>query len=98
MKNIISSYTSERDPTSREVLFDLLVEKTTDENYLEVLKILESEEGVLELEISMVIEAIATPNRKDIIPIIKKMLAVSTDEDVLEDLNDALKKIDFQIM
>ncbi|PCH63629.1 MAG: hypothetical protein COC19_00820 [SAR86 cluster bacterium] len=93
MSILVQAYLSAEDPLSRELIFDKLVASINDDNYMDILADLESEPEALDLEISMVIEAITTPERLELLPIIHKMRRRTQDIYVIEDLDDALKKL-----
>lgn len=72
-----------------------MVELTTKENYLQVVNYIDSKDDIKkhELDLSMYITEIACKEYQELIPIIKKKLHEYIDRDAVEDLENALIKL-----
>lgn len=94
LKSLIDYYLTSRNVYGVEDALKKMVEHTTKENYLFIIDHIEKKEVKKhDLDLSMYIVEIACKEYQELIPIIKNKLNVYTDNDAIEDLENALKKI-----
>ena len=94
LQNLIDYYLTTRNVYGAEDALEKLVELTTKDNYLKIINYIDTHESNKhELDLSMYIVEIANKEYQDLIPIINTKLKIFTDNDAVEDLEDALKKI-----
>ncbi|NVK53010.1 MAG: hypothetical protein HWD85_08750 [Flavobacteriaceae bacterium] len=94
IENLIDHYLTTRNVYGAEDALEKMVELTTRENYLHIINYIENKDVKKhELDLSMYIVEIACKEYQDLIPIINSKLKEYSDNDAIEDLENALKKI-----
>ena len=94
MKDLIDYYLTSRNVYGTEDALEKMVKLTNKDNYLSMIEHIEKSEAKKhELDLSMYLVEIACKEYQDLIPIIKSKLKTYNDNDAIEDLVDALKKI-----
>lgn len=94
LENLIDYYLTTRNVYGAEDALEKMVALTTKENYLEIVKYIENKDVKKhELDLSMYLVEIACKEYQDLIPIINSKLEKYSDNDAIEDLENALKKI-----
>ena len=94
LKNLIDYYLTSRNVYGAEDALGKIIELTHKENYLSIIEYIElSKTQKHELDLSMYLVEIACKEYKELIPIINSKLKKYTDKDAIEDLEDALIKI-----
>lgn len=94
IQNLIDYYLTTRNIYGAEDALEKMVELTTKENYLQIINYIENKDVKKhELDLSMYLVEIACKEYQDLIPIINSKLETYSDNDAIEDLENALKKI-----
>lgn len=94
LENLIDHYLTTRNVYGAEDALEKMVALTTKENYLKIINYIENKNVKKhELDLSMYIVEIARKEYQDLIPIINSKLEKYSDNDAIEDLENALKKI-----
>lgn len=94
IKKLVDFYLTTKEVFYFEEVLDKIVGLTTEDNYLEITNyIINCEHPTSELDVSIYICEIAKPAYKGLTQIINTKLKNFKDTDAIEDLEDALKKI-----
>ena len=94
IKKLIDFYLTTSEVFYFEEVLDKIVALTTKDNYLEITNyIINCTHTTSELDLSIYINEIAKPEYYGLTQIINNKLKTFTDTDAIEDLEDALKKI-----
>jgi hypothetical protein len=92
--SIIDYYLTSRNVYGTEDALNKMVELTTKENHLQIIDYIEDKNVKKhELDLSMYLVEIACKEYQELIPIISNKLNQYTDKDAIEDLENALLKI-----
>jgi hypothetical protein len=96
IKSLIDFYLTTQVVINFEDALDKLVGLTTEDNYLEITNyIIDCDHPTSELDLSIYICEIAKPVKKGLTQIINTKLKTFKDNDAIECLEDALKKINY---
>lgn len=93
IEELIHSYLNSFSVVIVEMALEKLILHTDNSNYLEIISIIEMGINVSELDLSMYISGIASPDYKELINIIDDKLTCFKDKDAINDLNEALAKV-----
>ena len=93
LKALVIGYQSARSAYIAEQYLDALVAKSTPENFEAIIEQMHLHPKVTELDYSMYICDIASPDFKGLLPIIAEFRKSFKDKDAIEDLDDAEVKI-----
>ena len=91
--DLVKFYLTTKEVVSFETALDKMASLTTSVNYINVIDYIDSFPNSTELDLSMYINAIASPKFIGLEKIIKTKLDVFEDIDAIHDLEMALKKI-----
>ena len=93
LSSLVTAYLNQRSPYIKEQYLDLLAEKSTTENFLPIIRQMQEDPKLHELELSMYINEIARPDFVELMPIIAELRTTFKDKDALEDMDEAEAKI-----
>ena len=91
--DLIDIYLGTKELVLFENVLDKIVNSTTQDNYLKIIKIIDESPNSSELDLSMYINRIANPDFLELESIIHKKLKIFIDIDAIYDLQMAFKKI-----
>ena len=91
--DLIDIYLGTKELVLFENVLDKIVNSTTQDNYLKIIKIIDESPNSSELDLSMYINKIANPDFLELERIIHKKLKIFIDIDAIYDLQMAFKKI-----
>ena len=91
--DLIDIYLGTKELVLFENVLDKIVNSTTQDNYLKIIKIIDELPNSSELDLSMYINRIANPDFLELESIIHKKLKIFIDIDAIYDLQMAFKKI-----
>ncbi len=93
MDELINYYLTDSSVDLVEIALERLVANTSPSNYLSIISKIEKHSNATELDLSMYIFDIAQPSYIDLITIIHEKLITFKDVDAIDDLKNALQKI-----
>ena len=95
---IVDYYLTSRNVYDVEEALDKLVSLTTNDNYQYIIQYIETNTSNIkhELDLSMYLVEIANKEYQQLIPIIQNKLKTYTDKDAIEDLENALVKMNYE--
>lgn len=95
IKGLIDFYLTTEHVFNYDLALEKLVSHTNTENYMAIINyIITHESQPTELDLSLYIADIAKKEYTDLIPVIQEKLAVFEDPDAIEELEEALRKMD----